>query len=79
MVGADGMARAPPIAPMRQPRHHGADGEGGGARLYGSGALPHSREKRERTRLLQRSGAARCAVWSDGMEHHGEEDDRLTG
>jgi hypothetical protein len=67
-VGADGMARPPPTAPMRQPRHQ--HGEGGGARVYGSSASPHRRERRERTPLLQTAVERRhapCALvgWID--------------
>ena len=70
LVGADGMARPPPTTLMRQPRYH--DGEGGGARLYGSGASPHIREG---SACVYFRGAAPRAVrsgQSDGMEHHGE-------
>jgi len=52
---------------MRQPRHQ--HGEGGSARLYGSGAVLRSRERREGT-----VGSGQCDVlpWSDGTEHAGE-------
>ena len=66
-VGADGMARARPTAPMRQPRHQ--HGEGGSARLYGSGAAPRSRERREGT---VGSGQGDVLPWADGAEHAGE-------
>ena len=76
MVGADGMARAPPIAPMRRPRHHGADREGGGHACTGAG----------HRRTVDRGGSARAccngaalhAVWSGrtGWRRH---IDRLGG
>ena len=61
------MARARPTAPMRQPRHQ--HGEGGSARLYGSSAVPHSRERKEGT---LGSGQRNVLPWSDEMEHAGE-------
>lgn len=70
LVVVDRMARPPPTALMRQPRHH--DGEGGDVGLYGSVASLHSRERRDCTRHRQWSGAARRAVCSDGMDHHDE-------
>ena len=52
---------------MTQPRHQ--HGEGGSARLYGSGAAPRSRERREGT---VGSGQGDVLPWADGAEHAGE-------
>jgi len=52
---------------MRQPRHQ--HGEGGSARLYGSGAASRSRERREGT---VGSGQGDVLPWADGAEHAGE-------